>query len=98
MTGQANQCHMASAAVTLPRQSHITSCHGIQGSRGGCQEPAIHPAILPHGPSLSDCIYISPDLNGADVQMLHMRVKIYPPVPPTNFRVSYLNINPSVFL
>ena len=91
MTGQANQCHMASAAVTLPRQSCITSCHGVWGSRGGHWGLAVHPPFPSYGPSLSDSIYISPDLNGADMQMLHVRVKIYPPVPSTNFRVSYLN-------
>ena len=91
MTGQANQHCMTLAAVTLPRQSCITSHYGVQGSRGGCWGLAISPPFLSCGLSLSDCIYISPDSNGADVQMLHVRVKIYPPVPPTNFRVSYLN-------
>ena len=94
MMGQANQHHIASTAVTLPRQSHLAS----RRSRGGCWGPAVHPPFLPHGPSLSHCIYISPNLNGADMQMVCLRVKIYPPVPPTNLRVSYLNRNLAVFL
>ena len=87
MTGQANQCHIASAAVTLPRQSHLASHH----SRGGHRGLAVHLPFLPRGPSLSDCIYISPNSNGTNMQMVHLRVKIYLPVPPTNLRVSYLN-------
>ena len=46
---------------------------------------------LPCGPSISDCTYVVPDLNGANVQMIWVRAVIYPPLPPTNFRVSHPN-------
>ena len=90
MMVQANQCHLASATVTLPRQLYLVSYSSAWGNQ--CHGPAIHPPSLPHGPwSISDCTYVVPDSNGANVLMIWVRAVIYLPLPPTNSRVSCPN-------
>ena len=84
MRGQANQCHLASAAATLLRQPHL-----VTRGWGNCHwGPAILPPSLPRRPSITDCIYFTPDLNGTNVQMIWVKAIVYPPMPPTNIRVS----------
>ena len=90
MTGQANQRRLASAAATLPRQPRLVNRGGVRGSQQNCG-PSIHPPSLPRGPSLADCIYVAPDSNGTNMQMVRVRAKIYPPVPPANSGVSSAN-------
>ena len=90
MTVQVNQHRLALATATLPRQPHLVSHSGGCGNQ--CCGPAIHPPSLPHGPSISNCIYITPDSNGANMQMIWVRAMIYPPLPPTNSRVSHPNL------
>ena len=90
MMGQANQCCLTSAAATLPRQPCLVNCGGVQ-SNEQYHGPTIPLPLLPHGPSLTDCIYVAPNSNGTDLQMVCIRTKIYPPVPLTNSRVSSVN-------
>ena len=66
MRGQANQRHLALAVATLPRQPHLVT----RGWGNRHQGPVILPPSLPHGPSITDCIYFAPDLNGANIQMI----------------------------
>ena len=63
MMVQANQHCLASATAPLSRQPHPVSHSGACGNWH--HGPAIHPPSLPHGPSISDCTHITPDLNGA---------------------------------
>ena len=84
MRGQANQHHLALTAATLPRQPHL-----VPQGWGNCHwGPAILPPSLPHEPSIADCIYFAPDLNGANVQMIWVKAIVYLPMLPTNIRVS----------
>jgi hypothetical protein len=89
MTGQVNQRRLASAAAHLPRAPRLVT-RGGRTNRGVHRGPAIHPPSLPRSPSLEDCTYLGPDPNGNNVPMIHIKVYVYPPKPPSSSRVSQI--------